>query len=86
MPIIGIMFQLVAVAVDAITIGNNVKIGANCYVDRDFSDNLTVVGNPARKIDRSKGQRENCIYFQQTDTASNTNLQCVPSGTPVFLY
>ena len=30
-----------------ISIGNNVKVGANCVILSDVPDNATVVGNPA---------------------------------------
>jgi len=36
----------------AIKIGNNVKIGANAVVIKDIPDNVTVVGIPARIINR----------------------------------
>ena len=35
-----------------IKIGHNVKIGANAVVIKDITDNTTVVGNPARSIER----------------------------------
>lgn len=33
-----------------ITIGNNVVIGTNSVVNKSFGDNITVAGNPAKKI------------------------------------
>lgn len=52
MPIIGdnVTIGAGAVVVGAITIGNNVQIGANSYVDRDVPDNVLVAGSPARII------------------------------------
>lgn len=38
------------VIVGDITIGNNVKIGPNSFVNRSLPDNAVVVGNPARII------------------------------------
>jgi len=38
----------------AIHIGNNVTIGANAVVINDVKDNTTVVGIPAREIEKSK--------------------------------
>jgi serine O-acetyltransferase len=38
----------------AIHIGNNVTIGANAAVINDVKDNTTVVGIPAREIEKSK--------------------------------
>lgn len=37
-----------------ITIGDDVKIGANAMVTKDIPPNVTVVGNPAQIIERSK--------------------------------
>jgi serine O-acetyltransferase len=39
-----------AKVVGAVTIGNNVAIGANCVVTRDVPDNAVVVGVPAKII------------------------------------
>ena len=52
MPIIGdnVSIGAGAVVVGAITIGNNVKIGANSYVDKDIPDNVVVAGAPAKII------------------------------------
>lgn len=41
-----------------ITIGNNVKIGANAVVLKDVADNQTVVGVPAHIVDKSKAKPE----------------------------
>lgn len=41
-----------AVVFGAITIGNNVNIGAGAVVNKDVPDNCTVVGNPMRIIRR----------------------------------
>lgn len=37
-----------------ITIGSNVVIGANSVVNKSFSDNITVAGVPAKKINNKK--------------------------------
>lgn len=37
-----------------VKIGNNVKIGANAVVNKDFPDNVTVVGAPARIVNSDK--------------------------------
>lgn len=52
MPIIGnnVSIGSGAVVVGAIKIGDNVKIGANSYVDKDIPDNVIVAGTPARII------------------------------------
>lgn len=52
MPIIGnnVSIGTGAVVVGAITIGNNVVIGANSYVDKDIPDNSFVAGTPAKII------------------------------------
>jgi serine O-acetyltransferase len=42
-----------------ITIGNNVKIGANAVVLKDVPDNQTVVGVPGHLVDKSKAKPEN---------------------------
>jgi len=39
----------------AITIGDNVAIGANCVVNKDIPDNSVVVGVPGKIISSSKG-------------------------------
>ena len=44
----------------AITIGNNVSIGANTVVSKDIPDNAIVVGNPGRIV----GYQEENIYIQ----------------------
>lgn len=53
MPIIGdnVSIGSGAVVVGSIRIGNNVKIDANSYVDRDVPDNALAVGIPVRIID-----------------------------------
>ena len=38
--------------VGAITIGDNVKIGANAVVLSDIPDDVTAVGVPAKPVDR----------------------------------
>lgn len=52
MPIIGdnVTIGAGAVVVGAITIGNNVIIGANSYVAKDVPDNVMVAGIPAKII------------------------------------
>ena len=54
MPIIGdnVSIGSGAVVVGAIKIGNNVKIGANSYVDKDIPNNVVVAGCPAKIIKR----------------------------------
>lgn len=56
MPIIGdnVFIGSGAVVVGAIRIGNNVKIGANSYVDRDIPDGAVVVGIPAKILRREE--------------------------------
>ena len=41
-----------------VTIGNNVKIGANAVILKDVSDNQTVVGVPGHVVDKSKAKPE----------------------------
>lgn len=52
MPIIGnnVSIGTGAVVVGAITIGDNVIIGANSYIDKDVPGNVLIAGNPARII------------------------------------
>ena len=52
MPIIGdnVSIGSGAIVVGAITVGNNVTIGANSYVDKDIPDNVVVAGSPAKII------------------------------------
>jgi serine O-acetyltransferase len=47
-----------AIVIGAITIGNNVTIGAGSVVTKDIPDNCVVVGNPARII-KENGIRVN---------------------------
>jgi serine O-acetyltransferase len=49
--------------VGAVTIGNNVAIGANCVVTRDIPDNSVVVGIPGKVI----SQRGSTGYVERTD-------------------
>jgi len=44
-----------------ITIGNNVAIGANAVVNRDFPDNVTIGGIPARVLSQ-KSTMENGVH------------------------
>lgn len=50
--------------VGAVTIGNNVAIGANCVVTRDIPDNSVVIGIPGRIIsqDGAAGYIDNTDY------------------------
>ena len=52
MPIIGnnVSIGSGAVVVGPITIGDNVIIGANSYVDKDVPSNVVVAGSPAKVI------------------------------------
>ncbi len=43
-----------AIIIGGIRIGNGVKIGAGAVVCKDVPDNCTVVGNPARIINKEK--------------------------------
>lgn len=52
-----------AIIIGAITIGNNVAIGANCVVTKDIQDNSVVVGIPAKVISQ-KGSKG---YVNRTD-------------------
>lgn len=58
MPIIGdnVMIGSGAVVVGAIKIGNNVRIGANSYVDKDIPDNALVTGASTQIIERSDAE------------------------------
>lgn len=49
LPVIGdnVMIGCGACVLGDVTIGNNVKIGANCVVVKSVPDNAVVVGNPA---------------------------------------
>ena len=53
-----------AKVIGAITIGNNVAIGANCVVTKDIPDNAVVVGIPGKIIsyEGSKGYVNNIDY------------------------
>ena len=50
--------------IGAITIGNNVAIGANCVVTKDIPHNAVVVGIPGKVIlyEGSKGYVNNIDY------------------------
>lgn len=52
MPIIGnnVSINTGAVIVGPITIGDNVIIGANSYVDKDIPSNVVIAGSPAKII------------------------------------
>ena len=41
-----------------ITVGNNVKIGANAVILHDVADNMTMVGVPGHIVDKSKSRPE----------------------------
>ena len=45
----------------AITIGNNVLVGANAVVNKSFGDNIAIAGAPARIIS-TKSARESGVY------------------------
>lgn len=55
-PIIGnnVFFGAGAKAIGGITIGDNVVIGANAVVTKDFPDNVVVAGVPAKIIPQSQ--------------------------------
>lgn len=55
--------------IGAITIGNNVAIGANCVVTKNIPDNAVVVGIPGRVISQ-KGSTE---YVIKTDYEDKIN-------------
>ena len=40
----------------AITIGDNVKIGANAVVNKSFGDDISIGGIPARILEKSSAQ------------------------------
>ena len=42
-----------AVVFPGVKIGKNVKVGANCVVNKDLEDNVIVAGNPARIIKKN---------------------------------
>jgi serine O-acetyltransferase len=48
-----------------VTIGNNVRIGANCVVVKDVPDNCTVVSQPCRIIQKEKAQDNQFLNFQE---------------------
>ena len=48
----GVYFGPGSKVVGAVTIGNNVAIGANCVITKDVPDNSVVVGVPGRVISR----------------------------------
>jgi serine O-acetyltransferase len=56
--------------VGAVTIGNNVAVGANCVVTRDIPDNAVVVGVPGRVIslNGSEGYVNNIEYEEPGET------------------
>lgn len=47
-----------ATIICGVTIGKNARIGAGAVVTRDVPDGTVVVGNPARKMLRSKWQQD----------------------------
>jgi serine O-acetyltransferase len=52
----GVYFGPGSKVVGAVTIGNNVAIGANCVVSKDVPDNSVVVGIPGRVISNDGAQ------------------------------
>jgi serine O-acetyltransferase len=58
-----------AKVVGAVTIGNNVAIGANCVVTKDIPDNSVVVGIPGRVI----SQEGSLGYVNRTDYDKKIN-------------
>ncbi len=46
-----------------ITIGANVKIGANAVILKDVAENQTVVGVPGRVVDKSKKQKAQFVAY-----------------------
>lgn len=59
----------------AVTIGNNVAIGANCVVIKDIPDNSVVVGIPGRVI----SQEGSLGYVNRTDYDDKISWQSVPT-------
>lgn len=47
-----------AVVLGNVVVGNNVKIGSNCVVNINVPDNCTVVGNPARIVNKKESDVE----------------------------
>jgi len=54
-----------AKVIGQVTIGNNVRIGANCIVVEDIPDNAVVVMNKPRVITRSETLDNSWIRFRQ---------------------
>jgi len=50
----GVVIGAGAIILPGITIGKNSIIGAGAVVTKDVPDGMTVVGNPAKKIERRK--------------------------------
>lgn len=52
LPIIGnnVFCGVGSCVLGGVTVGDNVKIGANCVITKDVPSNATVVGNPARIV------------------------------------
>lgn len=63
--------------VGAVTIGNNVAIGANCVVTRDVPDNSVVVGVPGRVISQDGA----ADYVHNTDY-DRVLVVALPKGMP----
>jgi serine O-acetyltransferase len=53
--------------IGGIRVGNNVKIGANAVVVKDVSDNVTVVGIPARIISQHHSPEPSATGFQRSE-------------------
>ena len=67
-PVIGdnVYIATGAKIIGAVTVGNNVAIGANCVVTKDIPDNAVVVGVPGKVISYQGSQ----AYIERTDYAN----------------
>lgn len=64
LPTIGddVSIQTNAVVVGGITIGNNVLIAPNTFVNFDVPDGAIVIGNPAKIIPHENGSKKYIVY------------------------